>query len=128
MKQASFLVNAWPTGRDAWGGLNEYRHKTWCKCLRQAVSARRREGFDLTPDMQTKQQLSVNVTMHAGRNGASVSGDVKAYHDSIVTSLLDAYLTTSTVNVSSLKISAERKTGNAKKLGCTTVEITWKDL
>ena len=28
----------------------------------------------------------------------------------------------------SAKISAERKTGNAKKLGCTTVEITWKDL
>ena len=125
MKQASFLVNAWPTGRDAWGGINEYRHKTWCKCLRQAISAAREDGFSVTHEMQERMNVSVYVTLHAGRNGATAARNLYVYRDCIDLSLFDAHITSKMENIGKVSIAAERKS-SPKKLGGTTVHVVWR--
>ncbi len=126
MIEKTFHVDAWPTGKSWEGTFDENRHKTWCKCLRNAVSAARAEGFELTRDMQERQKVSVDVTLHAGRNGASCARNVDVYHDCIELSLFDAHITDSMDNVDKIRISKESKSAQ-KKLGCTTVHVVWGD-
>lgn len=125
MVEKTFFVDAWPTGKSWEGTFDEVRHKTWCKCLRKAVSASRAEGFELTHEMQERMKVSVDVTLHAGRNGASCARDVDVYHDCLELSLFDAHITDSMDLIDKIRISAERKSG-PKKLGGTTVHVVWR--
>lgn len=124
--EKTLLVDAWPTGRSWDGTFDTNRHKTWCKCLRQARPAAREDGFSVTCEMQERKKVSVDVILHAGRNGATCARNVEVYHDCIELSLFDVHLTGSMDNIGQIRISAERKS-NPKKLGCTTVHVTWRD-
>lgn len=126
MKQKRFFADAWPAARNYAGEIDDNRHKTWCKVLRRSVSDARRDGFELTDAMQHEAELVVSVTIHAGRNGARVKVGADAYRDSVLQGLLDAHLTGSTARVARLTITTEAKS-SPKKLGGTTVDVTWRD-
>ena len=126
MVEKTFHVDAWPTGKTWEGTFDEVRHKTWCKCLRQAISAAREDGFSVTCEMQERQKVYVEVLLHAGRNGAQCARNVDVYHDCIALSLFDVHITGSMDNIGRIRISAERKS-NPKKLGGTTVHVMWRD-
>ena len=126
MIEKTFFVNAWPTGKSWAGTFDDNRHKTWCKCLRKAVSAARAEGFELTDEMRERQKVSVDVVLHAGHNGATCSGNVEVYHDCIELSLFDAHITDSMDNIGKIRISAEKKS-SPKKIGGTSVHVVWRE-
>ena len=125
MVEKTFFVDAWPTGRTWEGTFDDVRHKTWCKCLRKAVSAAAEDGFHVTHEMQERMKVSVDVTLHAGRNGAQCARNVDVYHDCIALSLFDAHITDSMDLIGQIRISSERKSA-PKRLGGTTVHVMWR--
>lgn len=126
MVEKTFHVDAWPTGKTWEGTFDEVRHKTWCKCLRKAVTEARIHGFELTSDMQERQKVYVEVLLHAGRNGATCARNVEVYRDCLELSLFDAHITDSMDNIGWIRISKESKSAPTK-LGGTMVHVMWRN-
>lgn len=127
MKQVRIRVhNTWPAGRAAGGELDQTRHNVWCKALRKEVAYRRDNGFDITDEMQNRQNLDVIVYMHTDRAGRKATNNTDAYRDCIRQSLLEAHLTNSTERIERLRVVAEPKSKPENRCG-TTIDICWKD-